>query len=352
MIIPVVLSGGSGTRLWPLSMPECPKQFLALVGEDSLFRQTLDRVSDRSLYGPPIVVANAAHEGLCRRELDHVDGAVLLLEPIARNTAAAIAMAAELVQRVHGPGAAILVMPSDHVIGDVEAFHVAVGTGLRAARSGRLVTFGICPTGPETGYGYIKAGDAVEKVEGALEVQSFTEKPSREVAIAMLAEGNYFWNGGIFLYEAGAFLDELTKHAPDVAHAAKAAIDGASRDDIRVAPDEAAMETSPSISVDYAVMERSTSVVTIPLDAHWSDVGSWDALADIHQSDNESPLITRVNSTNCYVRSDGLKVGLLGVEDLLVVAVGDHVLVMQKGRSQDVKELAAEMNGNGDRAAL
>lgn len=340
MIVPVILSGGSGTRLWPLSTNERPKQFLPLVGPESLFRQTLRRVEDRSVYAAPIVVANAAHEQLCSAELEGIGDAVLLLEPVARNTAAAIAMAAEVGQAIHGPDAALLVMPSDHVIAETQIFHEAVAVGLAAARRGLLVTFGICPSGPETGYGYVKAGAAIDGAPGVHAVERFIEKPRREAAEAMIAAGNHFWNGGIFLFAAGDFLQELARVAPAIANSAKAAIAGAEQDATRVRPDREALEGCESISVDYAVMERSSRVATVPLDAGWSDVGSWDALSEIDFEALQDERITVVNSGNCYVRSDGLKVGLLGVEDLLVVAVGDRVLIMRRGQSQDVRQLA------------
>jgi mannose-1-phosphate guanylyltransferase len=346
MIVPVILSGGSGTRLWPLSTAERPKQFLSLLGEDSLFKQTISRVADRERYDAPIVVANASHEELCTRELSDVGGAMLLLEPVARNTAVAIAMAAHLAVRRSGPETIILVMPSDHVIGDAQSFHEAVQIGTAAAQAGRLVTFGICPAGPETGYGYLEAGGPVDGLTGALQVRKFTEKPDRPTAAAMLAAGNYLWNGGIFLYRADVFLDEIDRHAPDIAQSAMAAIECARQEDARVYPSAAALEHCPNLSVDYAVMERSDRVATVPLNAGWSDVGSWDALAEVACSAGDNDLITRVNSSNCYVRSDGLKVGLLGVDDLLVVAVGDRVVIMRKGHSQDVRELAARPFAN------
>ena len=337
MILPIVLSGGSGTRLWPLSTAERPKQFLTLTGPDSLFRQTLERVSDGAAYAAPIVVANAAHEGLCLAEMP--DGGQLLLEPVARNTAAAIAMAAEIARQRHGDEALLLVMPSDHLIADPEAFHAAVAAGVAAADGGRLVTFGVCPTGPDTGYGYIKAGGPIDGAAGAREVARFTEKPDRDAAERMLAEGDYFWNGGIFLFAAGAFLAELERLAPDIARSARQAVANGERDGTIIRPARECLEECPSISVDYAVMERSDRVAMVPLDAGWSDVGSWDALAELASAAIDDELITAVNSSNCYVRSDGLKVGLLGVEDLLVVAVGDRVLIMRKGHSQQVKQL-------------
>ena len=348
MIVPVILSGGSGTRLWPLSTPERPKQFLPLVGELSLFRQTVDRVSDRRSYAPPIVVANSSHEKLCLEGLDGIAGARLILEPCAKNTAVAIAMAARLALDEHGPDAFILVMPSDHLIGEPDRFHVAVAAALEAAETGRLVTFGVQPSGPETGYGYLQGGEAIPGTAAAREVARFTEKPKREVAEQMIAGGDHFWNGGIFLYPARDFLAEIDRLAPEIAGAAQSAMGAATIEGPIVRPPLDALEPCPNLSVDYAVMERSNRVAMVPLDAGWSDIGSWDALAEIASETNQGGLITAVDSKNCYVRSDGLRVGLLGVDDLLVVAVGDRVLIMRKGHSQNVRELAAQSHAEAN----
>lgn len=341
MIVPIILSGGSGTRLWPLSTAERPKQFLPLTGPDSLFRQTIARVADEARYGAPIIVANAAHEQLCAAEVGGPGNGLIVLEPVARNTAAAIAMAALVAERRSGPETLLLIMPSDHLIADPEAFHAAVETGVAAAAAGRLVTFGVCPTGPDTGYGYIKAAAASPEAPGAYAVARFTEKPSREVAEAMLAEGGYFWNGGIFLFQAGVFLSELERHAPDIARCARAAVNSAEDAEGVLRPAASCLADCRSVSVDYAVMERSDTVAMVPLDAGWSDVGSWDALAELASDSTDDPRINRVESNGCYVRSDGLKVDLLGVENLLVVAVGDRVVIMRKGESQHVRQLVA-----------
>lgn len=342
MIVPVVLSGGSGTRLWPLSTPARPKQFLPLTGTDSLFRQTLARVADQDRYLPPVVVANAAHRDLCCEELTGLGGSCLILEPLARNTAAAIVMAASVVRQRHGADAQLLVMPSDHLIADEEAFHRAVAAGSRAADAGLLVTFGVKPTGPETGYGYLEAGAALDDVDGAFEVARFTEKPVREIAEAMVASGRHYWNGGIFLYRADDFLAEAERLAPEIARCAQEAVATARTSDGVVEPARAALEPCPSVSIDYAVMETTNKVAMVPLDARWSDVGSWDTLADLPPPDSRKGLITAVNSDNCYVRTDGIKLGLLGVDDLVVVATGDRVLIMRKGESQHIRQLAAE----------
>ncbi len=341
MIVPVILSGGSGTRLWPLSTAERPKQFLPLVGDESLFRQTLGRISDRSAYHPPLVVANAAHMDLCLDEMaDHV-GSLLILEPCARNTAAAIFMAAEQVKGRYGPGTMILVMPSDHLIGDPDSFHAAVRAGAAAAESGRLVTFGVCPTGPETGYGYLEAGAALSEAEGAFEVAKFTEKPELATAEEMVASGRHYWNGGIFLFRADALLAQAARHAPMIYEWSVQAITQAERRGVCILPSLEDLEDCPNMSIDYAVMERSDRVAMVPLKAAWSDVGSWDALAELHPDNANDLSVITLGSGNCYVRSDGLKVALLGVHDLVVVVSGDQLLIMKRGHSQNIRQLAA-----------
>lgn len=346
MIVPVILSGGSGTRLWPLSRPDRPKQFLPLVGEKSLFHATLERVSDQQSYHPPLVVANAAHKDLCLEELARSEGARLILEPCARNTAAAIMMAAEVVRQTYGSNQIMLVMPSDHVIGRPEDFHAAVAAGVSAAGAGRLVTFGVTPTGPETGYGYLEAGPPVAGAPDAYEVARFTEKPDLATAEEMVATGRHYWNGGIFMFQAGAFLEEAQRHAPEIYSASVAAIAAADQSGSCILPSSAELEPCPNISVDYAVMERSDRMAMVPLDAEWSDVGSWDALAEIDARASGQLQATAINSRNCYVRSDGAEISLVGVDDLVVVASGNQVLVMRKGHSQDIRELVAQMGGN------
>ena len=346
MIVPVILSGGSGTRLWPLSTPERPKQFLPLTGSESLFRQTLQRVGGEGRYAAPVTVANAAHEALCATEIGDVPGSCLILEPCARNTAVAIVMAASVVRDLHGPDALMLIMPSDHRIGDLEAFHSAVAAGVPAARSGRLVTFGIQPSGPETGYGYLEAGDELADAHGAFTVARFTEKPARDVAEAMVADGRHYWNGGIFLFSANTFLQEAAEHAPEIYRSGEEAVRSATSDGSIVRPCAAALEHCPNLSVDYAVMERSGRVAMVPLAADWSDVGSWDALAALPAPPPQPGAVSAVDSSNCYIRADGLRVSLLGVDDLIVVASGDHVLIMRKGESQRIRQLVAEASAS------
>ena len=343
-IVPVVLSGGGGSRLWPFSTNETPKQFLPLVGQKSLFREALDRVRDRLHFSAPIVVGSARHAELCERELaGESASARLILEPCARNTAAAIAMAAAVARDEHGDDALMLVMPSDHVIEDVQGFHAAVRVGETAARAGRLVTFGIRPTGADTGYGYLHMGAEVEAAPGVMKVARFVEKPPQAIAEAMFRGGEHLWNAGIFLFRAGTLIEELAKFAPDIAKSALRAVATGTREGIRVMPAIEALANCPSESIDYALMEHSNEVATVPMSPGWSDLGCWDALASlVGQSGSEGP-VTVLDCDNCYIRSDGLQVAALGVSDLIIVASGQNLLVLPKGRSQEVKRLLAAM---------
>lgn len=343
MIVPVILSGGSGTRLWPMSTPDRPKQFIPLIGEQSLFQATLDRVADRQAYHPAIAVSNTMHRELCVTELQDYDGSKLVLEPCARNTAAAIIMAALHVEQTFGPDQIMVVMPSDHLIGNAASFHQAVALGQGAAELGRLVTFGVTPTGPETGYGYLEAGPELRDASGIFEVATFVEKPQLPAAQQMIATGRHYWNGGIFMFRVACILAEANLHAPEILESSRNAMAHAQSDGDLIYPSEAQLERCPNISVDYAIMEKSDRVAMVPLDAGWSDVGSWDALAEIDLTGPVPGQVTAISSTNCYVRSDGIKVSLLGVDDLIVVATANEVLVMQKGHSQDIRKLAERM---------
>lgn len=334
LIIPVILSGGGGTRLWPMSRPERPKQFLALTSQQTMFEQTVARVRDETAFATPIVVANAAHVGLVEAQLAG-QGALIILEPCARNTAPAIALAA---LAAADPKAALLVMPSDHVIIDNAAFQSAIAAALPFVNDGWLVTFGIAPTGPETGYGYIRTGDALDN--GVRRVARFVEKPDEATAAKMFAGGDHVWNGGIFMFRADVFLGVLAVHAPEMLHAAQNAMAKAQHDGQHVHPDKASFAASPSDSIDYAVMEKADRVAVVPVSMGWSDVGSWDALYDIGADGDGDPRhVMQIETTNSLVRSDGIRVHMVGVSDLIVVASGNDVLIVPRGKSQDVKKI-------------
>ena len=342
-IVPVILSGGSGTRLWPMSTPERPKQLLALTADQTMLQLTARRtVGER--YAAPIVVANAAHADEVDRQLTDVGtpGATLILEPAGRNTAPAIALAAIAAGAGEQP---LLVMPSDHVIADVPAFHAAIAAALPLVREGWLATFGITPDAPETGYGWIKLGEEV--AAGVNRVSRFVEKPPLDKAEAMLAAGDHAWNGGIFLFRADRYLAALDEFAPAMADAARAAMAGARHQGTRIYPDAEAFAASPADSIDYAVMERADRVAVVPVAMGWNDVGSWDALHAISDQDPSGNAhrgdIVAIDTRDCLVRSDGARIALVGVSDLIVVASGDDVLILPRGRSQEVKSLLAAL---------
>ena len=329
-IVPVILSGGSGTRLWPMSRDERPKQFLALTGERTMFQLTLDRADDTARFAQPLIVANARHADLIEDQLEG-RAATLILEPLARNTAPAIALAA----LAANPADPLLVMPSDHVITDVSAFMAAIDAALPLVERGWLVTFGITPDAPETGYGYIRAGE--EAAPGAHRVDRFVEKPDAATAEAMLAQGGYVWNGGIFLFRADAYLRALAEFAPAMLDAARAAMEAATQSGQRILPDAEAFAASPSDSIDYAVMEKADRVAVVPVSMGWSDIGSWDALYALNAEPQGDVLA--LDTSNCLFRSDGIRIHAVGVSDLIVVASGNDILILPRGQSQNVKRI-------------
>jgi mannose-1-phosphate guanylyltransferase/mannose-1-phosphate guanylyltransferase/mannose-6-phosphate isomerase len=337
-IVPVILSGGAGTRLWPLSRPKCPKQFHALTGERTMLQMTAARVADGVRFEPPVVVAGAAHAGEVERQFSEasLDLGALVLEPTGRNTAAAIALAA---LELDGD-ALMLVMPSDHVIGRPEAFLNAVARAAGQAEQGWLMTFGITPDRPETGYGYIRCGASL--ADGAFAVDRFVEKPDRATAEAYLAEGGYDWNGGIFLLRAGDLISGLKTHAPDILDATRAALTAARREGRRVLPDPELFAAVRSQSIDHALMEVHHRVGVVPVEMDWSDVGSWDALYDIGGKDAGGNVLVgdaiARDSRGCLVHAEGFRVVTVGVSDLIVVASGGTILVLPRGESQRVRE--------------
>ena len=346
MIVPVILSGGSGTRLWPMSRPEMPKQMLALTAEQTMLQLTAERTREADGFAPPIIVANARHAALIEQQLRAVGvaPAAIILEPAGRNTAPAIALAAVEA----GADQLLLVMPSDHVISDVPAFHAAIKAAQPLVEQGWLCTFGITPDAPETGYGWIKIGEAIG--DGVHRVDRFVEKPPRDQAEAMLASGNHAWNGGIFLFRADRYLAALDEHAPEIASAARAAVAGATRTGVVVAADPQSFMASPSDSIDYAVMEKADRVAVVPVTMGWSDVGSWDALYAISAHDQDGNAMTgdviALDTRNCLIKSDQSRVTLVGVEDLIVVVSGNDVMILPRGRSQDVKRIVAALPEN------
>jgi mannose-1-phosphate guanylyltransferase/mannose-1-phosphate guanylyltransferase/mannose-6-phosphate isomerase len=339
-ITPVILSGGSGTRLWPVSRSERPKQFIALTDERTMFQLTLSRIDGIPARTPALIVGNAAHTELIRDQ-GHED-MTLILEPMARNTAPAIALAAiELEEQ----DSAMLVMPSDHVVADVAAFHAAIERARPLVAQGWLVTFGIQPDAPETGFGYVALGQEI--ADGVSQVDRFVEKPDLERATAMLAQGGHVWNAGIFLFSARAYLAALETHQPEMLAAARKAMAQGSRGGGIILPSAEAFAECPSDSIDYAVMERADKVACAPVSMGWSDVGSWDALHTLSVKDEAGNALHgtayAIDASGCLIRSDGPSVTVVGASDLIVIATADEVLILPRGRSQDVRKAVAAL---------
>jgi mannose-1-phosphate guanylyltransferase/mannose-1-phosphate guanylyltransferase/mannose-6-phosphate isomerase len=347
-VIPVILAGGAGNRLWPLSRQEYPKQLIALLGDRSLVQDTALRFADRSRFAAPLVITSEAIRFTIADQLQAVDVAALslVLEPVGRGTAPAVAIAALLALEEH-PDSTIVVAPSDHAIRDVTALHAALDVAVAAARRGLLVTFSIPPSRPETGYGYMEHGASVDGVDGAFRVASFVEKPDAAHAAEMIAGGRHFWNSGMFIFGAAFFLAELERHAPEILEAAKAALAGRSADLDFVRLDAGAFGSSPADSIDYAVMERTDRAATVPLDAGWSDVGAWSELWTISERDAAGNAtrgdVVVEDARNCLVVSDRRLTTLVGVENLAVVVTEDAVLVSGLAKAQDVKKLVARL---------
>jgi mannose-1-phosphate guanylyltransferase/mannose-6-phosphate isomerase len=343
-IIPVLMCGGSGTRLWPVSRSSEPKQFHALSSNESLFQQTVQRFRTEQ-YAEPLIVVNTSHRDLALREIGqlHTGSARLLVEPCVRSTGPAIAAAAALIAE-EDPDRLMLVAPSDHVIEQTEVFSQAVSQAAAAARSGQIVLFGIRPTHPETGFGYIEVGEAFDGA--SFKVAGFVEKPKRTVAETLIADGRHLWNSGIFMFTARTILEELERYAPDVLACARRALSMAQRgnDTIRLAAD---FDTAPVISIDYAVMERSDRLVCIPVSPEWRDLGSWSALWDVGSKDgngNVSRGDTLLQDVrNSYVHGNSRLVAVMGVEKVVVIDTADAVLVSSLDQAQNVGRLAAEL---------
>ncbi|KAF1720683.1 mannose-1-phosphate guanylyltransferase/mannose-6-phosphate isomerase [Pseudoxanthomonas wuyuanensis] len=342
---PVLLSGGSGTRLWPLSREAYPKQFLPLTSDYTMVQDTWLRVaplSDRA----PIVVANEEHRFLVAEQLRQVGAPVpaIVLEPVGRNTAPAIAAAA-LQAMAGGEDPLLLVLPSDHVVADAEGFRRAVQTATAAAEAGALITFGIVPNAPETGFGYIQSTVA----EGLSKVLRFVEKPDADTAQSYLDAGGYYWNSGMFLFRASRFLEELQRFRPDIVEAVRAAFAAAKCDGDFVRLDKQAFAACPSDSIDYAVMEKTGDAMVLPVDIGWSDVGSWSALWDVAERDGDGNAhhgdVIAIDSRNSYTYAQRL-IALVGVDDVVVVETDDAILVARKDRVQEVKQVVARLKND------
>jgi mannose-1-phosphate guanylyltransferase/mannose-6-phosphate isomerase len=353
-IYPVILSGGSGTRLWPLSRAMYPKQFIRFSKNQpaSFLAAALTRLPPAKGFAAPLIVCNNAHRFLVRDEAEGAGIAprAIVLEPVARNTAAAIAVAALAVER-DDPAGILVVMPSDHVIDNEPAFVDAVRRAAEVAATGRLVLFGIAADVASTGYGYIRRGAALAGFEGAYTVAAFTEKPNRPTAEGYLADGGYSWNSGIFVLGVRAFLEELGRLEPKILEAAREALANSRQDLGFVRLDATAFAAAPAISIDYAVMERTSRAAVLPIDVGWSDVGSWSSLWELSQRDERGNAVhgdaLLEDTDSCYIHTDHALVATLGVKDLVIVDTPDALLVADRGRAQEVSALVAQLQAAG-----
>ncbi len=362
MIIPVILSGGSGSRLWPMSREMNPKQFLSLVGEQTMLQETMTRLSGVYDLAAPIVVCNEGHRFLVAQQMRDISVEVdkIILEPIGRNTAPAIAAAAEYIQSKGAGHNVMLILAADHVIQNKEIFHRVVEAGSVIAQEGQLVTFGIVPDKAETGYGYIKRADKLvsqsSDIDDVYKVERFVEKPDADTAQRYLDSGEYYWNSGMFMFQADAILQELETFSEAIYTAVKASVSEGTKDlgFCRLGID--AFTASPSDSIDYAVMEKTSKAVVLPLDANWSDVGAWAALWEIKKQDEEGNVlhgdVLTHELSNSYVHAEGRMVAVIGMDNCVVVETADAVLVADKSRSQDVKTIVNQLKNTQREEAM
>ena len=345
--IPVILCGGSGTRLWPLSRQQAPKQFARLFNGFSLFQQTSQRAL-RVTGQDPVIVCSEGHRFVVEQQLEEVDirPRLVICEPVARNTAPALAAAAVYLQ-AHCPGGSMLVLPSDHLVPDIDVFAADVSEARQAASAGLLVTFGITPTRPHTGYGYIRQAAGLAGMERAAAVEAFVEKPDLDEAQTFFADPKWLWNSGMFLFPTALLLSELSELAPEVFDSAEAAVRLGSTHEHVVDLDRASFQACPEISIDYAVMEMTEYAAVLPTTLRWSDIGAWQSLWEISEKDPRGNVHTGdvhiADAVNCYLHSDGPLVAAVGIRDITVVATKDAVLVADIAHSEDVKQLVLEL---------
>ena len=354
-IVPVILSGGTGSRLWPLSRETYPKQFWPLLSEMSMVQETARRATGAG-FAPPVVVVGEGHRFLVAEQLREagIASPQIVLEPEGRNSAPAIAVAALLIAEAQ-PDAVLWIMAADAAISDLAALHQALDLAAQAARGGRIVTFGMQPNEPHTGFGYIEMGEALADVPGLRLVQSFTEKPDLATAQRLSTDGRHVWNSGMFVATASTLIAELREHAPAVLTAARAALEGAGRDLDFIRLGAEAFRGAPAISIDYAVMERTRHAAVVPADLGWSDVGSWDALWQASPKDASGNVVKgpveMLDASGCYVRSEGMLTAVLGLKDVVVVVTDDAVLAMPRSRAQDVKKVVEKLKARGAKQA-
>lgn len=343
MITPVIMAGGSGSRLWPLSRSLYPKQFLALTGDNTMLQETLGRLSALDVSAP-LVICNEEHRFIVAEQLRSIDKTgSIILEPVGRNTAPAIALAAEVTLN-NDP--LLLVLAADHVIQDTAAFTQAVNNAVPLAQAGKLVTFGIVPTQAHTGYGYIKRGNAVSDSSG-FDVNAFVEKPSSSVAAEYVESGEYYWNSGMFLIKASRYLQELEKYCPEISAACKKALENTTSDNDFIRLDTDAFKLCPDESIDYAVMEHTTEAVVVPLDAGWNDIGAWSALWEVNDKDEHGNTThgdsILQDTTNSLIHGGERLVTTIGLDNVVIVDTKDALLVASKDKVQDVKQIVEQL---------
>lgn len=350
MLLPVIMAGGTGSRLWPMSRELYPKQFLRLHSENSMLQETVLRL-DKLEVREPVVICNEEHRFLVAEQLRQIKKLSnnIILEPIGRNTAPAIALAA-LNAIKDGDDPVMLVLAADHVINDVDTFHHVVEKAIPFASANSLVTFGIVPTGPETGYGYIQRGDSIGELDEGYQVKCFVEKPDLATAQGYISSGEYYWNSGMFMFRAKKYLEELEKFRPDIYEACKQSLREVPDGMDFITVDKESFSQCPDESVDYAVMEKTRNAMVVPLDAGWSDVGSWSALWEVNQKDEQENALTGDvflhNTKGCYINTDEKMVAAVGVENLVIVNTKDALLVIDKSQVQDVKKVVEYLKTN------
>jgi mannose-1-phosphate guanylyltransferase/mannose-6-phosphate isomerase len=355
LIIPVILSGGSGTRLWPLSRKQHPKQYLPLLGSNTMLQETILRLNGLEYLVDPIIVCNVSHRFLVAEQCQQIgiENPTILLEPVSKNTAPAIAAAAfqSIKNSDKSDNSVLLVLSADHVIQDIEMFHNAINIATKQALSNKMAIFGVTPTGANTGYGYIKPSNKSEN--GAYKAEAFFEKPDIKTAKSYLAQGDYLWNSGMFMFKATTLIGELSNHSPDIVKAVNNSINDAVQDLDFIRLDGKAFELSPSDSIDYALMEKSDNVVVVPLDAQWNDIGAWTALYDISVKDIQGnaikgDVITQ-DTTNTYINADHHMVVAIGVDNLIIVDTPDATFVATQDKVQEVKSIVESLQASGRR---
>ena len=348
-IVPVILSGGSGTRLWPLSRKEYPKQFLTLVGHNTMFQETILRLRGLDNLADPIIVCNADHRFLVAEQCQQIEitNPTIILEPIGRNTAPAI-LAAALQSLKETDDVVLLILSADHVIKDIKAFHKAINIACKQASDGKLATFGIVPNSANTGYGYIKLSK--DSCNDAFKAEEFIEKPNLKTVESFLKQGNYLWNSGMFMFNPNKLIEELTIYAPNIVKSVNEAFNSAKKDLDFIRLDKKSFELSPSNSIDYALMENSDNVVVIPLEANWKDIGTWSALYDIGTKDENGNVIkgdvTSESTTNSYIHADHHMVITIGVDNLIIVDTPDVTFIANQDKAQEVKSVVESLQVN------